>query len=89
MKTMDALDGNAIAGPLFEHFGDEMTTATGACKRCGTRAQIAELSVYMRAPGMVARCRVCGNVVIVITRIHGALRVDYSYFKLASASSST
>lgn len=86
---MDALDGNSIAGALFEHFGNEMTTATGACQHCGTRSQIAELSVYSRAPGMVARCRVCGNVVIVITQIHGASRVDHSYFKLASASSST
>ncbi len=86
---MDALDGNAMAGPLFVHFGGEMTTAMGACQHCGTQSQIAELSVYSRAPGMVARCRVCGNVVIVITEIESAVRVDYSYFKLAPASSST
>ena len=28
---MDALDGNAIAGALFEHFGQEMTMARGTC----------------------------------------------------------
>jgi Family of unknown function (DUF6510) len=30
---MDALDGNAIAGPLFEHFGTEMTAAWEPCAR--------------------------------------------------------
>ena len=86
---MDALDGNAIAGHLFAHFGVEMTTATGACAHCGTEAQIAELQVYVRAPGAVARCRACGGVVIVIAEISGVSRVDYSCFKLTSASSST
>ena len=32
---MEALDGNAIAGTLFEHFGTEMTTTIGACAHCG------------------------------------------------------
>jgi hypothetical protein len=89
MNAMEALDGNAIAGQLFVHFGVEMTTATGACAHCGTEAQIAELKVYTRAPGAVVRCRACGNVVIVIAEIRGALRVDYSCFRLTSASSST
>lgn len=86
---MDALDGNAIAGHLFAHFGVEMTTATGACAHCGTEAQIAELRVYVRAPGAVARCHACGGVVVVIAEISGVSRVDYSCFKLTSASSAT
>src|SRR5690242_12343332 len=63
---MEALDGNAIAGDLFEYFGGEMTTVTGSCRHCGARAQIAELQVYTKAPGMVARCRSCGSVVMVL-----------------------
>lgn len=47
---MDALDGNAIAGQLFEHFGTEMTTAWGSSAHCAATAQVAELRVYMRAP---------------------------------------
>jgi hypothetical protein len=47
--AMDALDGNAIAGWLFEHFGSEMTTVVGRCRHCGTRSLIAELAVYTRA----------------------------------------
>jgi uncharacterized Zn finger protein len=89
MKTMDALDGNAIAGQLFAHFGVEMTTATGACAHCGAEAQVAELRVYTRAPGTVVRCRACGNVVIVIAELRGESRVDYTCFRLTSANSST
>ena len=43
--AMDALDGNAIAGWLLEHFGSEMTTVVGRCRHCGTRSLIAELAV--------------------------------------------
>ena len=82
---MEALDGNAIAGPLFEHFGTEMTTVLGTCAHCGTRAQVAELEVYMRAPGSVVRCRHCGNVVIVLVPIRGELRVDSSAFRMEQA----
>ena len=82
---MEALDGNAIAGTLFEHFGSEMTTAIGACAHCGTRGQVAELVVYMRAPGTVVRCRHCGNVVMVLVAIRGELRVDSSAFRMEEA----
>ena len=79
---MEALDGNAIAGELFAHFGTEMTTAKGDCAHCGTRAQIAELLVYTRAPGAVVRCRACGQVVMVLVEIRGAVRINLDWFKL-------
>jgi hypothetical protein len=82
---MEALDGNAIAGTLFEHFGSEMTTVFGTCAHCGTRAQIAELVVYVRAPGNVVRCRHCGNVVMVLVPMRGELRVDSSAFRMEQA----
>jgi uncharacterized Zn finger protein len=82
---MEALDGNAIGGTLFEHFGTEMTTTIGRCAHCGTRAQVAELVVYMRAPGTVVRCRHCGNVVMVLVPIRGELRVDSSAFRMEQA----
>lgn len=56
---MDALDGNAIAGWLFEHFGSEMTNVTGRCTHCGTCSLIAELQVYTRGQGAVTRCSTC------------------------------
>lgn len=80
---MDAWDGNAIAGPLFEHFGVEMTTARGSCVHCGAVAQIAELRVYMRTPGSVVRCPNCGNVVIVLVdNIRDTVRAELSGFRL-------
>jgi hypothetical protein len=86
---MDALDGNAIAGPLFEHFGTEMTTVRGSCAQCGATAQVAELRVYMCAPGTVARCPACGSVVIVLVTIRDILRIDHSRFRLSTASGVT
>lgn len=78
---MDALDGNAIAGPLFEHFGAEMTTAWGTCRHCGAGAQVAELRVYARAPGTVARCPSCLNVVLVLLSRPEPARVEASGFR--------
>lgn len=65
---MDALDGNAIAGLLVEVFGAEMTTAKGTCAGCGLTWQLAEVMVYLEAPGTVARCRGCESVVMVVVR---------------------
>jgi hypothetical protein len=79
---MEAVDGNAIAGQLLEHFGVEMTTAAGTCAHCGARAQIAELRVYNRAPGAVVRCRSCAKVVMVLVDVHGHTRVHMDGFRL-------
>jgi hypothetical protein len=73
---VEALDGNAIAGALFDAFGSEMTAASGRCRFCGTVSQLARLRVYMRAPGAVGRCPVCMNVVLVVTSIRGSTAAD-------------
>ena len=82
---MEALDGNAIAGPLYEYFGSEMTTVLGTCAHCGKPSQIAELVVYSRAPGKVVRCPHCGNVAIVIGAVRGRLSVDSTAFRIEPA----
>jgi hypothetical protein len=79
---MEALDGNAIAGPLMESFGVEMTEAFGTCAHCGNGARIAELAVHLRAPGTVVRCRTCESIVLVLVEIRGALRVHMDGFRL-------
>lgn len=79
---MEALDGNALAGPLFEYFGSEMTTVVGNCAHCGKPPQIAELVVYTRAPGRVVRCPHCGNVVMVLVTIRGRQSVDSTAFRI-------
>jgi hypothetical protein len=73
---MEALDGNAIAGLLYEVFGAEMTTATGVCAHCGAVAQVAELVVYLQAPGTVVRCRSCSGLAMVLVDVRGMMCVD-------------
>ncbi|MDX6410765.1 MAG: hypothetical protein QOE91_281 [Gaiellaceae bacterium] len=75
---MDALDGNAIAGRLYEIFGTEMTVATGACVHCGNEGPVAEAVVYNRAPGIVVRCRHCVNVLMVLVEVRGITCLDLS-----------
>jgi hypothetical protein len=82
---MEALDGNAIAGPLTEAFGVEMTEVSGTCAHCGKGARIAELAVYTKAPGTVARCRTCDGIVMVLVEIRGELRVHLDDFGLDRA----
>ncbi len=77
---MDPLDGNAIGGLLFEAFGREMTTAAGTCANCGAQGPVAELRVYLRAPGVVGCCRSCGAVLIVVTQIRAVNCVDLHGF---------
>ena len=65
---MERLAGNAIGGVLMEIFGTEMTVAVGVCRSCGSSGQIAELHVYMRAPGIVVRCPGCESVLVKIVQ---------------------
>jgi uncharacterized protein DUF6510 len=73
---MEPLDGNAIGGLLLEVFGVEMTTARGVCAHCGAAGELATLVVYLQAPGTVARCRSCENVLVVIVDRRGVKCVD-------------
>ena len=82
---MDALDGNAIAGDLYEHFGHDMTMAQVRCSHCQTTALMAELRVYMKAPSVVARCPVCDEVGIVIGHVRGASRFDMANMEMVSS----
>jgi hypothetical protein len=73
---MDVLDGNAIAGALAEVFGVEMTDADGTCAHCGAHGPVAELTVYVRGPGTVVRCRSCQGMVMVLVEVRGVTCVD-------------
>ena len=65
---MERLDGNAIGGVLAEIFGTEMTVAVGVCGSCGSTGQVAEMHVYVRAPGIVVRCPDCESVLVKIVQ---------------------
>jgi hypothetical protein len=70
------LDGNAIGGLMAEVFGVEMTTATSVCRSCGSVGQLASVDVYMKAPGIVVRCRTCESVLVKIVRAPGRTWID-------------
>ena len=69
-------DGNAIAGTLEVIFGDDMTLAAATCAGCGASGPLAESAVYLRAPGVVVRCRHCEAVLAVVVGRRSTYCVD-------------
>jgi hypothetical protein len=69
-------DGNALAGPLSELFAVDVTTATGRCVSCGDTGRVADLRVYVNAPGYVARCPGCDHVMLRLVRSPDAAWLD-------------
>ncbi|OJF15179.1 DUF6510 family protein [Couchioplanes caeruleus] len=72
----DYVDGNALAGDLREIFTVDMTSVTGRCAACGYRGTVATLRVYQHAPGQVARCPNCEEVVLRVVRGPGRAWLD-------------
>jgi len=61
---MNYLDGNAAAGELSRIFAMDITSAEGQCANCGAKERFAEAHLYMQCPGLVARCALCGHVLL-------------------------
>ena len=62
------LDGNTMAGALGEVFAVDVSVAVIECAGCGHRGVVAEAVVYADAPGMVARCPECSEVLLRLVR---------------------
>ena len=73
---MEAVDGNAIGGLMHEVFGTEMTAAASVCGNCGDARPVAELVVYLQAPGTVVRCRTSDSMLMIFVTIHDRTCVD-------------
>jgi hypothetical protein len=71
MSADVVLDGNVLAGVFGELFQHEMTIARGTCGACGLSGPLAETRVYPEAPGAVARCPGCGEVLFTIVKDGG------------------
>jgi hypothetical protein len=69
-------DGNMLAGPLSEVFAVDIAGAIGRCTGCRREGPVATLRVYARAPGLVARCPGCGQVVLRLVRSPSAAWLD-------------
>jgi hypothetical protein len=70
------LDGNAVAGTLYEIFSVEMTTSLAECGSCGKQGELATLLAFTQAPGIVLRCPACENVVLRIVQTPQATYLD-------------
>jgi hypothetical protein len=70
------VDGNELAGPLGEVFAVDMTAALGVCAGCGTRGPIGAARVYSNAPGLVARCPQCEEVLMKVVRAENRVWLD-------------
>ena len=80
------LDGNAAAGELREIFAVDVTTAGGQCAGCGRTAVLADVRLYVRSPGLVARCPACDEVLFRLVRAPGRAWLDLrglTYLQLA------
>ena len=69
-------DGTALAGPLQEVLRVEVSTAIGRCTGCGWTAAMAEVRVFDHAPGLVARCPTCDQVLLRLVQGPGRAWLD-------------
>ena len=69
-------DGAALTGPVQSVLGIEITTAIGRCTGCGRTAPMAGTRVFDRAPGVVARCPACDQVLLRLVRGSGRAWLD-------------
>jgi hypothetical protein len=53
---------------MAERFTVDITAAIGRCASCGLIGPVAGLRVYAHAPGLVARCPGCQEVVLRLVR---------------------
>jgi hypothetical protein len=69
-------DGNALASPFHDLFRVDVSTAIGRCTGCGRTGPMAEVRVFDHAPGVVARCPVCDQVLARLVRGPGRVWLD-------------
>ena len=70
------LDGNALAGLLYELFEVEMTVAALECASCGREGEMGSLWLFSGGPGYVLRCPSCHNIVLRLAVTPAGVTVD-------------
>ena len=74
--SMNYLDGNAAGGELSRIFAMDITNAEGQCANCGTKRRFAEAHLYVQSPGVVARCALCGHVLLRFANVEQRVFLD-------------
>jgi hypothetical protein len=81
-------DGTALVGPLQDLFRVDVTAAIGRCIQCGRTTAMVEVRVFDHAPGLVARCPGCDQVLLRLARGPGRAWLDLrglTYLQLPTA----
>jgi len=73
---MTYLDGNAAAGELSRIFAIDFTSTEVQCANCGARKRFAEAHLYVQCPGLVARCAICGYVLLRMVKFQQRMFLD-------------
>lgn len=63
---VSVVDGNALAGPLFDIFGTDVTALALICRSCGRAGPVAETVVERGAGVLVSRCRGCNCTLMTV-----------------------
>jgi ribosomal protein S27E len=69
-------DGTPLAGHVHDLFRVDLTGAVGRCTGCGRTAAMAEARVFDHAPGVVARCPACDQVLLRLVQGPGRAWLD-------------
>ena len=76
--SISYLDGNAAAGELSKIFAVDITSAEGQCANCSAKRRFAEAHLYVQCPGLVARCPLCGHVLLRLVNARQRVILDLS-----------
>jgi hypothetical protein len=90
--SMNYLDGNAAAGELSRIFAIDITAAEGQCANCGAKRRFAEAHLYAQCPGLIARCALCGHVLLRFANVQQRIFLDLrglTYLALDATQQST
>ena len=74
--SMNYLDGNAAGGELGRIFAVDITSAEGQCANCGAESPFGEAHLYAQCPGLVARCALCGYVLLRLANVGERVFLD-------------
>lgn len=74
-NAQSVVDGNAVAGMLWDVFGADVTAVIGVCGSCGARARLAQAVVELDDVAAIVRCRACTHTLFTVLRDGGGMRL--------------